>query len=84
MNLRVDLRSTAGLLGTVLKFLTVPLLLPLATAAVYGEPVLPFLVTMLVTLALGFGLERLAMVLYGIDDIRYFYQNDARFLRQFA
>jgi phenylalanyl-tRNA synthetase alpha chain len=26
----------------------------------------------------------LAMLLYGIDDIRYFYQNDLRFLRQFA
>ena len=26
----------------------------------------------------------LAMLLYGIDDIRYFYQNDGRFLKQFA
>jgi phenylalanyl-tRNA synthetase alpha chain len=34
--------------------------------------------------AFGMGLERLAMLLYGIDDIRYFYQNDLRFLRQFA
>jgi len=34
--------------------------------------------------AFGMGLERLAMILYGIDDIRYFYQNDLRFLRQFA
>jgi len=34
--------------------------------------------------AFGMGLERLAMNLYGIDDIRYFYQNDLRFLRQFA
>ena len=34
--------------------------------------------------AFGMGLERLAMMLYGIDDIRYFYQNDLRFLRQFA
>jgi phenylalanyl-tRNA synthetase alpha chain len=24
------------------------------------------------------------MLLYGIDDIRYFYQNDLRFLKQFA
>jgi phenylalanyl-tRNA synthetase alpha chain len=30
------------------------------------------------------GIERIAMMLYGVDDIRYFYQNDARFLRQFA
>jgi phenylalanyl-tRNA synthetase alpha chain len=34
--------------------------------------------------AFGMGLERLAMLLYGIDDIRYFYQNDVRFLKQFA
>ncbi|MEZ5276805.1 MAG: phenylalanine--tRNA ligase subunit alpha [Opitutaceae bacterium] len=34
--------------------------------------------------AFGFGIERLAMILYGVDDIRYFYQNDLRFLNQFA
>lgn len=34
--------------------------------------------------AFGFGLERLAMILYGIDDIRYFYQNDLRFLEQIS
>lgn len=34
--------------------------------------------------AFGMGIERIAMILYGVDDIRYFYQNDARFLRQFA
>ncbi len=34
--------------------------------------------------AFGMGLERLAMLLYGIDDIRYFYQNDVRFLKQFS
>ena len=34
--------------------------------------------------AFGMGMERLAMLLYGIDDIRYFYQNDLRFLKQFS
>jgi len=34
--------------------------------------------------AFGMGIERVAMNLYGIDDIRYFYQNDERFLRQFS
>jgi len=34
--------------------------------------------------AFGMGVERIAMILYGIDDIRYFYQNDYRFLKQFA
>jgi phenylalanyl-tRNA synthetase alpha chain len=34
--------------------------------------------------AFGVGIERLALRLYGIDDIRMFYENDARFLRQVA
>lgn len=34
--------------------------------------------------AFGMGIERIAMLLHGIDDIRYFYQNDLRFLKQFA
>jgi phenylalanyl-tRNA synthetase alpha chain len=29
------------------------------------------------------GVERMAMLKYGITDIRLFYQNDLRFLRQF-
>ena len=33
--------------------------------------------------AFGMGLERLPMMRYGIDDIRHFYNNDLRFLRQF-
>ncbi|MBV8779893.1 MAG: phenylalanine--tRNA ligase subunit alpha [Phycisphaerae bacterium] len=33
--------------------------------------------------AFGFGIERIAMRKYGIDDIRYFVENDLRFLRQF-
>ena len=33
--------------------------------------------------AFGLGPERIAMLKYGIDDIRLFYANDLRFLRQF-
>jgi len=33
--------------------------------------------------AFGMGVERIAMLKYGIDDIRYFIQNDKRFLEQF-
>jgi phenylalanyl-tRNA synthetase alpha chain len=33
--------------------------------------------------AAGFGVERIAMLRHGIDDIRHFYANDLRFLRQF-
>ena len=33
--------------------------------------------------AFGMGVERIAMLKYGMDDIRMFFQNDVRFLRQF-
>jgi len=33
--------------------------------------------------AFGMGVERIAMLKYGIDDIRLFFENDVRFLRQF-
>lgn len=33
--------------------------------------------------AFGMGLERLAMLKYGVNDIRYFFNNDTRFLKQF-
>jgi phenylalanyl-tRNA synthetase alpha chain len=34
--------------------------------------------------AFGFGIERLAMLCYGVNDLRLFYDNDVRFLAQFA
>lgn len=34
--------------------------------------------------AFGFGIERMAIIRYGIDDIRLFAENDVRFLEQFA
>lgn len=33
--------------------------------------------------AFGMGIERIAMLKFGIDDLRLFYENDFRFLRQF-
>jgi phenylalanyl-tRNA synthetase alpha chain len=33
--------------------------------------------------AFGMGVERIAMLKYGIDDLRLFFENDVRFLRQF-
>ncbi len=33
--------------------------------------------------AFGMGVERIAMLKYGIEDIRHFYNNDIRFLKQF-
>ncbi|MFW5722373.1 MAG: phenylalanine--tRNA ligase subunit alpha, partial [Desulfohalobiaceae bacterium] len=34
--------------------------------------------------AFGLGVERVAMLKYGIGDLRMFFENDIRFLRQFA
>ena len=34
--------------------------------------------------AFGLGIERFAMLRYGVDDLRSFFENDLRFLRQFA
>ena len=33
--------------------------------------------------AFGVGIERIAIIKYGIPDIRLFYENDVRFLKQF-
>jgi phenylalanyl-tRNA synthetase alpha chain len=33
--------------------------------------------------AFGFGIERIAMIRYGVNDIRLFYENNVRFLQQF-
>ncbi len=34
--------------------------------------------------AFGMGVERMAMLRYGVDDLRLFFENDLRFLKQFA
>jgi phenylalanyl-tRNA synthetase alpha chain len=34
--------------------------------------------------AFGMGVERLAMLRYGVDDLRLFFENDLRFLEQFS
>ena len=59
MAIRVDYRASLSLVGSVLKFLSVPLALPLVVAVAYGESPAPFLVTAAVTVAVGWGLERL-------------------------
>ena len=48
-----------SLVGTVLKFLSIPLLVPLAVAIYYGQDVPVFLATILVTLVVGLAMERL-------------------------
>ena len=55
----VRYRASLSLVGTVLRYLSVPLLVPLFVSVYYGETVAPFVVTILVTAFLGTSLERL-------------------------
>jgi trk system potassium uptake protein TrkH len=53
----VDWRVSVGLVGTVYRYLTVPLLAPVGVALGYGENPLPFLLTILAAVAVGTALE---------------------------
>ncbi|MDS0477779.1 TrkH family potassium uptake protein [Natrinema sp. 1APR25-10V2] len=57
--IHVDVRASCSLLGTVLKYLSLTLLFPTAIALYYRESPVPFLLTLLVAVAIGAGLERL-------------------------
>jgi trk system potassium uptake protein len=57
--IHVDWRASCSLSGTVLKWLSVPLLFPLLLGIYYGGDVLTFLLTIGVTLVAGVALERL-------------------------
>jgi trk system potassium uptake protein TrkH len=59
MSIRVDYRASLSLVGSVLKYLAVPLAIPLAVGLAYGESIAPFVVTIALTVGLGWGLERL-------------------------
>jgi trk system potassium uptake protein TrkH len=59
VSLRVDYCASLSLVGSVLKYLSVPLTLPTLVALYYGETLAPFLTTIAITLAIGYGLERL-------------------------
>ena len=56
----VDWRVSVALVGTVYRYLSVPLAVPVLVAVVYGDDPLPFLVAILVALAVGTGLKRLS------------------------
>jgi trk system potassium uptake protein TrkH len=59
VRLRVDVKTVLSLVGTVVRWLSFSLIIPLLTALVYGDAVGSFLVTFLVAFGLGFGLEQL-------------------------
>ncbi|WP_435095940.1 TrkH family potassium uptake protein [Halarchaeum sp. P4] len=56
---RVDWRASVSLTGRVIKWLSVPMLFPLALALYYGRGLLTFVVSIAVAFAVGFALERL-------------------------
>ena len=56
--LRVDWRASVGLVGTVVKYLSATLLVPLAVALFYGRDVLTFAIAFVVTVLVGLALER--------------------------
>ncbi len=57
--LRVDWRASVSLVGTVIKYLSVALLAPMLVALYYGEDIGVFGISILVTVFVGFALERL-------------------------
>ena len=60
MSIRVDWRSSGSLTGTVLKWLSVPLLVPLGLALWEGADVVPFAVAIVVTLLVGLAMGQLS------------------------
>ncbi|MEF8883400.1 MAG: TrkH family potassium uptake protein [Halapricum sp.] len=59
MSTVVDWRVSVGLLGSVFKYLSLPLVVPLTAALIYGNDAVPFLATVVVALGVGLALERL-------------------------
>lgn len=59
MRIRVNWRVSCRLVGTILKWLWVPLTIPLGIALYDGTAIIPFVLPMLGTGVLGFGLEQL-------------------------
>ena len=59
MNTIVNWRTSVALTGTVVKFLSVAMLVPLVAALVYGEDIAVFGVSIIAAVGLGFGLEQL-------------------------
>ncbi len=59
MEPRVDWRASASLLGSVIKYVSLSMLIPLGIAVVYGEDIWPFAVSLVVAAGIGTGLERL-------------------------
>ena len=60
MSIRVDWRQSVALTGTVIKYLSVAMLVPLALSLVYGEDAVAFVLSIGISVAVGLALERFA------------------------
>ncbi len=58
--LRVDLGATLSLVGLIVKWLSLALVAPIVVALIYGDSLRPFLIPLVVGIAAGFTVERLA------------------------
>ena len=59
MTLRINWKAALSLTGTITKWLAIALMLPLLVAIYYGDPILPFVITMGIALFIGSFFERL-------------------------
>ncbi len=55
---RIDWRASASLLGSIIKYLSVTMTIPLVVAVVYGEDIWVFAVSMILAALIGLSLER--------------------------
>ncbi|WP_423999553.1 TrkH family potassium uptake protein [Haloarcula salina] len=59
MSVRVAWQQSVAFTGTILKYLAATMLVPLGISLVYGDDTAVFLASIAITVAIGFGLERL-------------------------
>ena len=59
MSVRVNWRQSVAFTGTVIKYLAVAMLVPLAISLIYGDDIVAFLASIAITVAIGVGLEQL-------------------------
>ncbi len=59
MKLAVDLRASLFLVASIIKWTGLTFLLPIAVALIYGESLLPFLISLVLAAGIGFGVELL-------------------------
>ncbi|ESS08081.1 MAG: hypothetical protein A07HN63_02099, partial [uncultured archaeon A07HN63] len=59
MTWHLDWQASGSLIGTILKYLSGTMLIPLVVAVIYGEAIWVFVASILLTLLVGVGLEQL-------------------------